>query len=311
MTMKVVYGIKGLKKPASGSVVTLGVFDGVHLGHAKLIRKVAERAKNTGLKSIVVTFDPHPVKVLRKKSYAPRLVSLDHRLKLIEKLGVDITVVMEFTSSVRSMEPVLFIKKIVAGALNCREIFASPKFYFGKGGKAGIGELKKLAARHNIKVNIIRPVTVDGVTVGSSIIRRLILKGDIARAARYLGRPVSILGTVVAGSRLGRTLGYPTANINPHHEIVPPSGVYAIRINIKGKLHDGVLNIGNRPTFYAPRDREPAIEAHIFDFRGNIYGVTAEVYFVRKIRNEVMYNGRDALIKQIKKDEASARNILR
>jgi len=153
-------------------------------------------------------------------------------------------------------------------------------------------------------------VKVQGVTVGSSMIRRLVLNGDIHKAARFLGRPVSILGTIVSGSQLGRTLGYPTANINPHHEVVPPSGVYAIKIKVGGRIYKGVLNIGTRPTFYAPRDSEPTIEAHIFNFKGTIYGSTAEVYFVDKIRNEVKYKDRSELVRQIKKDEALARNIL-
>ena len=308
--MKVVFGVNSFKKPASGSVITIGVFDGVHIGHAKLIQEVVRRARRNNLKSVVLTFEPHPVKVLRSRSYFPRLVSLSHRLKLIEKLGVDTVVVLNFTRSFSRITPEEFVKKIALGKLNCREICVSPKFYFGRGGRAGVKELRKMAESNGIKVTVIPPVKVQGVTVGSSMIRRLVLKGDIHKAARFLGRPVSILGTIVSGSQLGRTLGYPTANINPHHEVVPPSGVYAIRIKVGGRIYRGVLNIGTRPTFYAPRDSEPTIEAHIFNFKGSIYGSTAEVYFVDRIRNEVKYKDRLELVRQIKKDEALARNIL-
>lgn len=308
--MKVACGIKGLRRPPAGSVVTMGVFDGVHLGHARVIRDAVARARKRGLESIVVTFDPHPIRILRNNTYVPRLISFTHRIKLIEELGADMLLVIRFTKAFSMMAADLFVRQVLVDRLNAMEICASPKFYFGSGGKAGISELKELASPYGIRVNVIPPVKIGGTVVGSRLIRGLILKGELGKAAKCLGRPVSILGTIVAGSRLGRTLGYPTANINPHHEIVPPSGVYAVRIKVKGRLYKGVLNIGMRPTFYAPRDAEPSIEAHIFNFKGNIYGRDAEVYFVKKLRDEARYKGREALIAQIRKDEERARNIL-
>lgn len=308
--MKVIYGTNNLKRPVGGSVVTIGAFDGVHIGHARLIKEVVRRSRAMKLKSIIVTFDPHPAKLLRKSEYTPSLISASHKARLIEELGVDILVVLRFSRAFSRLEPSRFIQRIIVGDLGAREIYASPKFYFGKGGLAGVAELKRIAASYGVRTHVISPAKVSGSIVGSSRIRRLILRGDLAMAAKFLGRGVSVLGTVVPGSRLGRTLGYPTANINPHHEVVPPSGVYAVLIKLNGKSYKGIVNIGNRPTFYSPRDSEPTIEAHIFGFNGNIYGKDVEVYFKKKIRDERRYEDRDKLISQIRKDERLAMKML-
>lgn len=308
--MKVIRGINNVARPAGGSVVAVGVFDGVHIGHARLIGKVVRRSHELGCKSIVVTFEPHPAKLLRRDEYTPTLIATAHKIRLIGELGVDILVILKFSRAFSRLTPSRFIRNIIVGGLNAREIYASPKFYFGRGGRAGIAELRRIAAPYGIRVHIIAPAKVSGTVVGSSRIRRLILRGDLETAARFLGRDVSVLGTVVAGSRFGRTLGYPTANINPHHEVVPPSGVYAVMIRLNGKDYKGVLNIGTRPTFYSPRDSEPTIEAHIFGFKGDIYGRDVEVFFKEKIRDEIRYKDRDALIERIRMDCRLALKIL-
>ena len=161
------------------------------------------------------------------------------------------------------------------------------------------------------RVNIAKSIKVGRGIVSSSLVRKLITSGEIKKASRLLNRRVSVLGTVVEGVGLARELGYPTANLNPHHEVIPPSGVYAVFVKFHGRLYKGVLNIGLRPTFYAPRDREPAIEVHIFDFKSNIYGHNLEVSFVKKIRDEIAFEDRHGLVKQIKDDERKTRNILK
>ena len=309
--MKVVRGIRAIPAIAPGSVVTVGVFDGVHIGHRKVIGEVVRRARRLGLASVVVTFDPHPSKLLRPSSAVPSIISLEHRIRLIRELGVDILVIVRFTGAFSRIGPAAFIRTIVAGRLSAREIVVSEKFYFGKGAGAGVGELRKIAAACGIRVRVVPPAKAFGAVAGSRLVRRLILAGDIRRAARLIGRPVSVLGTVVSGSRFGRVLGYPTANINPHHEVVPPSGVYAVTVRLGGRLFGGLLNIGTRPTFFSPRDSEPQIEAHIFGFSGTIYGRDIEVHFIRKIRDEVKFNNRQDLVARIGRDAKAARRILK
>ena len=310
--MKVMRGLRNLKRPAEGSVVTIGVFDGVHKGHEAIIKRTVERAKSLGLKSMVVTFDPHPLKVVHPSPYVPSLISLDHRLRLIERLGVDITVIVKFTRSVARLSPEAFVGDLLARRLGSREVYVGENFYFGKGAGASAPALKKLAGRYRIKAHIVAPIIVEDRVVSSSVIRGLLAIGELARAARFLGRPVSILGTVVRGSRMGRMLGYPTANINPHHEAIPASGVYAVRVLFQDRELKGIVNIGVRPTFIrrGASEAEPRIEVHIFNFRKKIYGEDLEIIFVRKLRDERPFASKAELAAQIAKDERKARRIL-
>jgi riboflavin kinase/FMN adenylyltransferase len=309
--MRVVYGLHSLKGFVKGTVLAIGVFDGLHVGHRKIIETVVKAAKKRKVKSVVLTFDPHPEKVLRSKGRAQSLISLSHRIKLIEELGVDILVVLDFSRAMADIAPEDFVRKILVGRLGVAEIFVGDNFYFGRRGRAGVAELIKFGKSFGFKVSIVRPVKVGRNIVSSSLIRKLIISGELSKASKLLARRVSVLGTVVSGARLARELGYPTANLNPHHEVIPPGGVYAVSVSFKGRLYRGVLNIGLRPTFYSPRDREPAIEVHIFDFKEKVYGHDLEVFFIKKLRNEVAFAGRDELVKQIEKDEKAARKALR
>lgn len=296
---------------SANSVVTIGVFDGVHIGHKAIIKKVAMRAKMIGLKSVVVTFDPHPLKVLRPRHFVPSLISLKHRVKLIKDIGIDNVLVMKFSKKIASMPPEKFVNDIIIRRLNAKEIFVGEDFCFGKGAKGHVDILKAIGRMKGLKVNVIQHVKKERVIVSSSLIRRLVVNGQIDKVSRLLGRQYSILGTVVGGSKLARLLGYPTANINPHHEAIPPGGVYAVKVRFKKKLFKGIVNIGVRPTFYDHgRDEEPSIEAHIFDFGYRIYGLDLEILFVKKLRNEKKFKTIDSLVEQIKKDERIARRCL-
>ena len=293
------------------SVVTIGVFDGVHVGHRAVIEETVGRARATGALSIVVTFDPHPLKVLGGGHLAPSLMSLKHRVKTIKDLGVDKVMVMKFDRRLSTMDPEVFINKAIHGGLNAAEIFVGEDFCFGKGAGADIKELKRIGRAAGMKVHSVKAVKRGRRVISSSEIRRLIVSGKIAEASKLLGRPFSILGTVVSGARLARALGYPTANINPHHEAMPPSGVYAVKVKFGSKLYKGVMNIGVRPTFYDHgRDIEPSIEVHIFGFRGDIYGKDLEIFFVKRMRAEKKFNTIDSLIEQVKKDEKAAKRLL-
>jgi len=307
--MRVIKGLKNLKS-IKNSVVTIGVFDGVHLGHRKIIGRVISKARKTGLKSVVVTFDPHPLKVLNPRIKTPSLISLNHKIRLIEALGVDYLVVINFTTSFSRIGAEKFIRTILSDKLGARFICVGPDFYLGKGAKFGPSALKDVGLRYGFSVEVVKKARALGKVISSSLIRDRVQKGEIAEAEKLLGRPVAVLGTVVAGTGLARYLGYPTANVNPHHEAIPPTGVYAVKVVFKGRSYDGILNIGFRPTFYSSNDKEPSIEVHIFSFKGDLYGNDIEILFVKRIRLEKKFKVIADLVEQIKKDEKSARSIL-
>lgn len=307
--MRIIRGLSNLKTPIRRSAVTVGVFDGVHVGHRKIIGKVVARARAYGLESVVVTFDPHPLAVLGTGRKAPSLISLDHRLDLMKGLGVDTAVVISFAKSFAAMSAERFVGEVLVGSLGARFIYTGENFYFGRSASAGVARLKDIASSYGVKVESVKRVTVAGRAVSSSYIRKAISSGDLKTAEKLIGRPVSVFGTVMRGARFARFLGYPTANINPHHEVIPPAGVYAVRVRIGNTIRGGVLNIGTRPTFYSPRDREPSIEAHIFDFRSRIYGKDIEISFIRKIRDERVFSDAGSLAAQIEKDRSLALQI--
>ena len=293
------------------SIVTIGVFDGVHIGHRAVIKEAVRRAGAAGLKSVVVTFDPHPLKVLGARNAPPSLISLKHRIRLIRGLGIDRVMVINFNKKLASMSAGKFVKDLIVKRLCAAAIVVGEDFCFGRGASTDARRLRDIAKKYSVGVKIVKHLKKNGHIVSSTIIRRLVVGGYIKEASALLGRPFSILGTVVGGAALARTLGYPTANINPHHEAMPPSGVYAVRVKLRGRVYNGVMNIGVKPTFYDHgRDKEPSVEVHIFDFRERIYGRDLEVSFVRKLRPEKKFNTIDSLIEQIKRDESKARNIL-
>ncbi|MDO8536501.1 MAG: bifunctional riboflavin kinase/FAD synthetase [Candidatus Omnitrophota bacterium] len=293
------------------SIVTIGVFDGVHIGHRAVIKKIVDRAKAVDAVSVVVTFDPHPIKVLGQGRLVPSLMSLKHRVNTIKGMGVGRVIVMKFDKRLSVMKPDSFIKNVIRKKLNGREIFVGEDFCFGKGAGADINALKRIADKYGLKVHAVKAVRINKKVISSSEIRSLIVSGKIKEASKLLGRPFSILGTVVPGAKLARALGYPTANINPHHEAMPPSGVYAVRVRFNKKTFRGVMNIGVRPTFYDyGKDIEPSIEVHIFGFHGNIYGKDLEIVFVDRMRAEKKFNTIDSLIEQVKKDEKVALRLL-
>lgn len=308
--MQIIYGLNKLKPLHKNSAVAIGVFDGMHIGHRKIIGELVSIARSKDLVSVVVTFDPHPLKVLCSSPNAPSLISVKHRLKLMAEMGVDMVLVVRFTRAFSRMEPQKFVEKVLVGKLLSKYILFGNNFYFGAGARGGADMLKIMAGQLGYRVKMIRPVMIGRKTVSSSLIREYIMSGNLKKAAKFLGRTVSVLGTVVSGARLARQLGYPTANVNPHHEVVPPSGVYAVIVKIDGRFKKGVLNIGVRPTFYSSRDKEPAIEVHIFGFNGWIYGKDIEVLFIEKMRDENEFKDADALIKQIKLDGILARKVL-
>jgi len=308
--MKTICGISALKKGIGKSVVTIGVFDGIHVGHQLVIKKVIQRARKLKAKAVVLTFDPHPLKTLYPKKSPPRIMSLPHKLRVLEELGVDVCVVVKFNKRFASLRPESFVKKILVEKLQVLEILVADNFMFGKNKKGRLNTLRGLGKKYNFLVKHLKPKKISERIVSSSLIRSLISKNQLSLARKLLGRPVSILGTVIRGDARGRIIGYPTANIDPHHEVIPGGGVYAVNIRLQNRSFNGILNIGRCPTFKGEEGVEPTIEAHIFNFGNTIYGKELEILFIKKIRDEKRFRSKEELTRQIKKDENRAKKIL-
>ncbi|MDP8299863.1 MAG: bifunctional riboflavin kinase/FAD synthetase [Candidatus Tantalella remota] len=309
--MKTLYGYRDIAGKLKDPVAAIGIFDGIHLGHKRVINKVIFSTV-AGQDRVVITFDPHPQAVLDPGKNPPRIMSLDHRLSMFEKMGVDATVVIRFTDFIASMSPEEFIKRVLVST-GAKKIFVGNNFHFGSGKSGNVQSFKDLGKKYGISVNAVGPVKKRGRVVSSTWLRSLIIRGDIEKAENLLRRPVSVLGIVVAGDSRGKELGVPTANIDPHHEVIPPPGVYAVKVDVGGELFDGVLNIGFKPTFYGrklKKRKEPHIEVHINGFDGDLYGHTLEVFFIKRLRREKKFKNEDALKKQIAKDNEIASKVL-
>jgi len=289
-------------------ILVIGIFDGVHIGHRRIISEAIREAKLRKTESVVITFDPHPLKVLKPGISVPSIVSASHRLRLICALGADICCVIRFTKKFARLTPEEFAKNILAEKFNASKVFVGENFVFGRNNSGNTALLKKLGAKYGFEVRTVPIVKVEGKAVSSTLVRSLIINGRLKEAAAMLGRPVSIYGTVVSGKKRGRLLGYPTANIDPHHEAIPPEGIYAVWVSCGGKRYGGALFIGKPSTF---REEEPVIEVHIFDFHEFIYHENIEVIFVKRLRGARKFSDHDKLIAQIRRDDVRARKILR
>ena len=301
--MKIYYGLDKVRKFRK-PVVALGVFDGVHLGHRLILKAAVKRARAINGTSVVVTFYPHPQK-------EQSLYSLQHRLRLIAEIGIDACVVIKFNPAFAKTGARDFICKILVGKIGARFIYVGKNFRFGRHAGGDCRFLKTLSRECNYGLKVFKVIKINHRLISSSRIRKLITKGKLAAAQKLLLRPVTVLGTVIKGISLAGKLGFPTANINPHHEILPPSGVYAVKAIFQGKAFDGVCNIGRKPTVLIGRDTaEKHVEVYIFNFSKNIYGKDLEVQFVKKIRAEKKLPTLAHLAGQIAKDVKKAKNIL-
>jgi riboflavin kinase/FMN adenylyltransferase len=286
--------------------VAVGVFDGVHLGHQHVIGEAV--ASNAA--SVALTFEPHPVRVLAPDKAPPLLTSTPHKLALIEQLGVTATLVLAFDKTLAETSPEKFLEQLAAPAHRIQKICVGANFRFGRKHAGNVPLMKQLAPQLGYTVAEIASVhTPDGEMISSSAVRAHAQRGRLDRAAAMLGRPFSLLGTVVAGDNRGRELGFPTANLDLHNEVLPPDGVYAARVQLGAEHRAAVVNIGERPTF-ARATPQRLIEVHILDFTGDLYGRDIEVALNQKLRGEIRFAGADALRRQIADDIALARRIL-
>lgn len=288
-----------------GAVVSVGVFDGVHLGHRAILARNLERAAQLGARSSVVTFHDHPKRLLLGR--APRtLTSLEHRIELFRRAGIEQCLVLAFDETLRSMSAARFAEEILKQRLGARAFVLGFDSKFGRDREGTPEYLQGLG----YPVEVVPQVLARGRAVSSTAIREAVELGDLDAAALMLGRPYSLWGEVVHGDALGRELGFPTANLDPHHELLPPTGVYAAWVHLGERRQPAVVNIGFRPTVRSEQPPTPRIEAHLLDFQGDLYGRTLELEFVRRLREEQRFAGLAELRAQIARDTEAARSAL-
>lgn len=290
----------------SSTVITIGNFDGVHLGHQTIIKKVLTLAKEFNLKSGVVTFSPHPIKFFNKNI---KLIMTERKkIEIFEKMGVDYYFNLAFNESIANMDPEIFIREFLVKSLKANFIVVGYDYRFGRKRKGDYELLKMLETKYGYTAFKIPPVKIDDIIVSSTNIRSLLSKGDVELANKMLGRPFTLEGVVVKGDGYGRLLGYPTANLSVKNELIPANGIYATKTIINNKKYLSVTNIGIRPTLV--NKNEVRVETHIFDFDEDIYDSFIEVEFHSYIREEKKFEDVNSLIKQIQKDCEKAKEIL-
>ncbi|TKB72660.1 MAG: bifunctional riboflavin kinase/FAD synthetase [Nitrospira sp.] len=302
---------RGLSReyPRARPVATIGNFDGHHLGHRALLQTVVETARKAQGTALVLTFEPHPVKILAPHVDLRFLTSPEEKLAHFETAGVDEVVFLDFTPTFAAMSPEQFAEDVLHRSLTLSELFVGNHFAFGKGRTGRIEDLLRFGVEYGFLVHPMTPVTFDGDVVSSSRIRQLIQEGNMARAAKLLGRPYGIRGTVVQGLQQGKAMGWPTANLRiPAGRVVPPDGVYAARTLHGSQLYDSIAYIGTRPTFGAG---ERLIEVNLLDYSSDLYGEEITVRFVERVRGDHAFASAEELSKQIARDVEQARISLR
>jgi riboflavin kinase / FMN adenylyltransferase len=303
---------RGLDSLPSGwgrCVVTMGVFDGVHRGHQQLIGRAVQRAGETGLPSVVLTFDPHPSEVVRPGSHPPILTPLRRKAEILEDLGVDVLCVMPFTPEFARLEPNEFVHLVLVEKLLAAAVVVGENFRFGHKAAGDLDQLRTLGRTFGFATEGVALLHDDEVTLSSTFVRSSIDAGEVARAAEALGRPHRVDGIVVRGAGRGRQLGYPTANVrSDRHVAVPADGVYAGHVLLGDRKLVAAISVGTNPTF---EGRERTVEAYILDFDEDIYGMDIGVDFVEKVRGQVKFDGIEPLIEQMAKDVDQIRELLR
>lgn len=305
--MIVYRSIDQITLPLHNPVVTIGNFDGVHLGHREIFRKLKRAAKEIGGVSMVITFDPHPLKVLPATRSIALINTVEEKINLIEASGVDYLLIIRFDADFAAMSAAEFIERILIGKIGLKRLIIGYDYAFGKGREGDISLLRNLANKHLFAVEELPPISDGSINYSSSLIRKMIAAGAVAEVIRYLGRNFSIAGRVIHGADRGKSLGFPTANIATDKELMPADGVYAVKVKIDGMLYDAACNIGFNPTFEA---RKKSIEVFIFDLAADLYGKEIRVYFFERLRAEKRFDSTHELVTAIAADVARCRELL-
>jgi len=308
--MKIFDHLDKIHEPFKNAVITIGNFDGVHIGHQALFHEVIDKAETIDGTSIAMTFEPHPLRVLKPNGHPPLITLYEQKVELIERTGIDVLICVPFTEAFASLSADQFIRDLLVKKIGMKSIVVGEDYRFGKNREGNIDMMRSYGPDYGFEVIVADWIkTPKGFTdrISSTRIRELITDGHMAEAGKMLGRCYQIRGQVVTGrDRGGRLLGIPTANINLNDELCPKTSIYAVTVECRGNQHNGVANIGYSPTF---EDHEFTVEVHILDFNDNIYGKKIRVNFINRIRDEIKFSNISALIDQIKKDIATAREI--
>jgi riboflavin kinase/FMN adenylyltransferase len=307
--MQILRSIAELAKVPGPITLSIGVFDGVHLGHQVVLRSAMDDAAESGATAVALTFDPHPARILRPDR-APRLLtSTPHKARLIEQFGIPYLLIVPFDENFAAQPPGVFIRALADACNPLRRICVGAEWAFGHNRSGNVGLLRELGEELGFTVSETPAVHAGGMPVSSTRIRKAVEHGDLGVAHTLLGRDYTVFGTVEEGDHLGRKLGFPTANLRAHNEQFPPDGVYAVRVQIDSAVFPGVANIGYRPTV-AGSIAERKLEVHVFDFDGDLYGRDVDVDFISFLRGERKFQDLDALKTQITADAVKARRIL-
>jgi riboflavin kinase/FMN adenylyltransferase len=308
--MKVFNNLDQIEVPFRNAVITIGNFDGVHIGHQALFHEVIEKAEAIGGTSVGMTFDPHPLRVLKQNNHPPLITLYEQKAELIERTGIDILICIPFTLAFAAMSAEQFVRDLLVNKIGVKAIVVGEDYSFGKNREGNIDLLRSYAPKYGFEVIVagwIKSARAMSDRISSTKIRQLVMDGRMEQAEKMLGRNYQIRGKVVTGrDRGGKLLGIPTANINLHDELCPKTGIYAVTVECQGTQYKGVANIGYSPTF---EDHEFTVEVHILDFDDNIYGKSIRVNFIKRIRDEVKFANISELIDQINLDIAAARDI--
>ena len=306
--MRVIRDLQDITPDLHGCFVSIGNFDGVHRAHQQIIGKVVKEARANQSKAVVMTFEPHPQKVLRPDQVPFYLITtLEEKLAILESLQVDATILIEFTLEFAKTTAEEFIRRTICETLKPQKVLIGHDYTFGKGKQGKPEYLRALGQQCGFEVEVIPAVLIDNGIASSTRVRLAIQRGDLQEAAHLLGRPYTISGPVEKGFQRGSEIGFPTANIRPDKELLPPDGVYAVFVELNGVRHQAVANIGYNPTF---ANETQTFEIHLLDFRGDLYGSDLKILMIRRLREERKFESPAILVEQIKKDITDAREIL-
>ena len=306
--MELVRGLHNLRDRHRGSVVTIGNYDGVHRGHQHMLEAVREHAQRLAVPATVVTFEPTPREYFEGDAAPSRLMRLREKIEALPLYGVDRVVVLRFDRRMQGMTAAEFVDRLLVAGLGTRHLVIGHDFRFARRREGTVDTLREAGARHGFAVEEVGQFLVGGERVSSSLVREALGRGDLARAQTLLGRPYRMAGRVRRGQQLGRKLGYPTANLALHRKVVPLWGIFAVRVSGAGLVnHPAVVSLGTRPTI---NGTDPLLEVHAFDFDGDLYGRYLDVDFVERLRDERRFESLDALVEQMHRDAAQARQVL-
>lgn len=295
-----------LPPEVDGTVVTVGTFDGVHRGHRAVLREIEQRAAESGLRSVLVTFDRHPLTVVRPGDAPPLLTTADEKKEILAQSGLDHVTFLPFTRSLSLYEPEEFVKLVLVDRFRVRELVIGRDHGFGYGRKGGVDTLRRTGRRHGFDVDVVEEVSVEGVSISSTGLRQAVQEGRVEDAARGLGRPFSLRGPVVHGMGRGKDLGFPTANLRTPEgpKLLPKSGIYAVRASLQSEIREGLVHLGPRPTFAGS---PPSLELYLLDFDRDIYGETVRVDFLVRFRDVLPFGSTEELVGQMREDRERAR----